>query len=490
MTILNLGISGRSPYTSSSSGYRVYEAEDGLVGPEGHDVRLVWSTEYGSDTQKTFHFTIAWRAWERGRSIRTPWSDPISATVSPSECNERVPHEGGRVWWSHDLDLGNLLSQIADSNGAFRYDTRLYDSIDLSVSLYSRWLHPDGTTRTSPTASGTVYVGHIPAYRITSVYYEESDLLVVEYDTSWERQDDRYCFEPDCRVASWSEYPDEELELLSPSTAGRLFRGNTWGTVAAPGRIEVPTSALTQHVKRKRIWLDVRFNAAYRPIDMDFAGAAGWFTVEDRTVCNTPTLAVAPWSDPYSVRLKTGDEGDLGAPIEKVTVKMVGGKYAADEVTVEPGEYAVMWFCPFGEPLTFEAVGSRGKATSDVATVSTPALDVKGVAMLESIDADPRALLQWNQQYSITTSGDYDVVKLAGRRRPSAFYGSGGTTAVQAQCVVIDETGADVERMPEFGDVMLRLGDGRRYALAMEATVSWDGPRVKTVAISGEEVDA
>lgn len=493
MALFNLGLSG-SPYTTSSNGYRVYESADSSVGSSGHPIRLVWTTEFGPDVQDTFTFTVRWRAWERGMSLRTAWSETYAATFNASACSPQQPVRNGRWWWSHDLDVDGLLYDIADSGGAFRYDTRRFDQIDMTVSLYTNYTTSEGVKRKSETATVNLYVGHIPKYEITSVYYEESDLMVIEYETTWERKDDRYCFE-ELYVSGYGSVFDQiedesfsDIIHIEDETASAL-KGNTWGTVTALGRIEVPTKQLTQHLKGKSVYLDIRFNASYRPADLDFANARGYYEVEDRTICNTPTLRVTASDDPYSVSVLTGDSGDLGAPIEKVTVKLFGGKYDADEVTVSPGEVATLRFVPFATPLVVEAVGSRGKATSRSVAASAGRIDVGGITVLDSIAEEERVTLQWNQTHDITSAGERETIKLA-RRRPSAFYGTGGTTAFSMQAVLIDEDGRDLERLPEYGDVMVRIHDGRRYAIAMEAGVSWDGPRIRTVTVSGEEVDA
>lgn len=493
MALFNLGLSG-SPYTTSSNGYRVYENADASVGSSGHPIRLVWTTEFGPDVQNNFVFSIRWRAWEKGMSLRTAWSDTYAATLNASTCNPTQPIRNGRWWWSHDLDIDGLLHDIADSSGAFRYDTRRFDQIDMTVSLYTNYTTSEGVKRKSETATVNLYIGHIPEYRITSVFYEESDLMVIEYDTTWTRKDDRYCFE-ELYVSGYGSVFDQldddtfsDIIQIADEEDSAL-RGNTWGTVTAPGRIEVPTKLLTQHLKGKSVYLDIRFNASYRPVDMDFANARGYFEVEDRTICNTPTIRLVASDDPYSVSVRTGDSGDLNAPIEKVTVKLMGGKYDADEVTVEPGEVATLRFCPFATPLVIEAVGSRGKATSKSVAASAGRITTGGITVLDSIAEELRVTLTWNQVHDIVTTGEREMIKLA-RRRPSAFYGTGGAASFSMQAALIDEDGKDLERLPELGDVMVRIHDGRRYAIAMEAGISWEGPRVKTVTVSGEEVDA
>lgn len=488
MAILNLGLTGSTYTQSSSNGYRVYESADSSVGSAGHDIYLTWSTEYGGAVQDSFTFTFYWRGWSKGTSGVSAWSSPITVTVDANLVTRRQPYSGGRTWWYYPITSLAFISEAFPDG--IRYDTRAYDQIDVQVSLYSNYTNSAGVKRKSDTVRANVYVGHVPEYSITSVYYEESDLVVIEYDTTWERQDDRYCFEEayvtDYGAVSDDPYFSDIIQIVDDT----ILKTRVWGTITAPGRIEVPTSILNQHIKNRVLYLDIRFNAAYRPADMDFANARGYFEVEDRTICNTPTLRLTSSNDPYSVSVVTGDSGDLDAPIEKVTVKLLGGQYGADEVTVTPGDTATLRFCPFGQPLCIEAVGSRSKATSASVSVWAPAIVVtRGITVLDSIAANSRAILEYNQTFDIKTTGEKEIVKLA-RRRPSAFYGTGGSTSVRMQTVLVDESGLGIERMPELGDVMMRIHDGRRYALAAEVSLSWEGPRIKNVTISGEEVSA
>lgn len=488
MAILNLGLTGSTYTQSSSNGYRVHEADDASVGPAGHSVYITWSTEYGGAVQDSFTFTFYWRGWAKGTSGVSSWSDPITVTVDADLVTRRQPYSGGRTWWYYPLSSFPFASEAFP--GGIRYDDRAFDQVDVQVSLYSNYTNSAGVKRKSDTIRANVYVGHVPEYNITSVYYEESDLVVIEYETTWARQDDRYCFEQayvtDYGAVSDDPYFSDIIQIVDDT----ILKTRVWGTITAPGRIEVPTSILNQHIKNRTIYLDIRFNASYRPADLDFANATGRFEVDDRTICNTPTLRLVASDDPYSVSVMTGDSGDLGAPMQAVTVKMMGGAYGADQVTVAPGEVATLRFCPFGVPIYLEAVGSVSKATSDPARVWAPPIRPSGgITVIDSIAVSARVILSRVRSFSVSTSGEKEIVKLA-RRRPSAFYGVGGYTSIRMQAALIEETGADLERLPEYGDVMIRLSDGRRYAVSANVDISWSNSVIKNVVISGQEVSA
>ena len=159
-------------------------------------------------------------------------------------------------------------------------------------------------------------------------------------------------------------------------------------------------------------------------------------------------------------------------------------------VTVECGEVAIMRGCPLNTPLVFEGVGSNGVSTSKKVTVLDGiTIKAKGVALIESVDPDGgRVELVYNQSFSVSSEAEGDTVKLAGRRRPSSFYGHGGTRSVKVEGVLLDDAGTDIEAMPEHGDAFVLLPDGRAYKCRISVSLDWDFPRLRNVSVSGEEV--
>ena len=110
------------------------------------------------------------------------------------------------------------------------------------------------------------------------------------------------------------------------------------------------------------------------------------------------------------------------------------------------------------------------------------------MCVVDSASSDSRAVIRFNQKYRVTSEPDGDTMKLAGRDRPSSFYGQGGATKVEVSGVLVDEDGTDVENMVREGDVYVRLPDGRAYRCKASATIDWDFRRLRNVSLSGEEV--
>ena len=135
-------------------------------------------------------------------------------------------------------------------------------------------------------------------------------------------------------------------------------------------------------------------------------------------------------------------------------------------------------------------MGSNGVSTSKKVTVlEGVTIKAKGVALIESVDpSGGRVELVYNQIFSVSSEAECDTVKLAGRRRPSSFYGHGGTRSVKVEGVLLDDKGTDIEAMPEFGDAFVLFPDGRAYKCRISISLDWDFSRLRNVSVSGEEV--
>ena len=489
MGVLDLSVS-QSGYSQQGNlyGLLVDEAED-VNG--GRDIRLVWSTEEDDQTNyqwvisidvTTVHLKGGGDTYGSSLGIGTH-----TQTFEAGECHMVKPYgDNGRVWWSHSLDVDGLLGEICGSTHQWMYSTRKYDSIDFVARVHSNWAEgtgiPGGTG--SDTATLSFSVGFLPIYTLTSAYYESDETFVIEYSTTWTRKDDRYAVENSANA-----------EGGASAVEGRPILYNFyWDTVAANGRIEVPVSYLTEHIAGKEVYLNVRFNAAYRPSGMEFARASKTLTVGDNRTCNTPRLTLVS-STVNGILIKTEDSGDGDLPPDWVTVKMVGSRYSVDQVRVRCGEQALFRFAPFGEQVQFQGIGSTdsGAVSGPSNVITTYSAGVPGGIVIDDIDSLssvslPLRLTSGDMGPTVERKPVMETVKLAGRKSPSAYYGTGSTANVSFSAALLDEDGVDVEGISEWGDVMVRFPDGRRYCIAPTVRVSRLTSRIISVDISGEEV--
>lgn len=475
----------RGTQTAWTTGLKVYEKE--CVAANPIEIDLGWTTVHDTP-QESFTVTVYWRGHYKGETIVSDWSVPLTVTFPASECAKSYD---GSVWrWSHRLNFGGLKEAMTQ-NKTFNYADRSYDVIDLMVTVYANftatYAKAHGNTYQSNRETQSLHIGYFPEFVIKNVRYEKSNAISIHYQTTWTRTDDRYC-----------------VEIFYDNNERRsILKKNVWGTITrgcANGRlglIEFPTEYLENHVLGHDVHIRVRWNASYRANNMEFATADYRGPIEDATICNTPKLTLVPnaygaKADQYVVNIKVTDTGDLKAPIDYATVKMRNGKYKVDEITVKAGEVAQFRFCPFNTNLIFDCVACRGTAVSrQVSIAASKIRHTKQSTVINSINDETfRAEFEYNQEFSVDTEAQKDIVKLAGRRRPSAFYGDGAAVSMSFDCDVVDTDAIDLESLPEFGDFIIRMADGRRYALAGTVSLNWSNPHYKHVTISGEEVDA
>ena len=456
-------------------------------GDAAHDLRIAFTTEFGSDAQESFTVRVSAKGYAKGMGYESQWKD-FEATVPASSCHESRPYAGGRVSWSIPL---SLVGALATDFGPWFYDGRTYDTATFDVSVRANWKNDImgvGGTKDdwhSEWAFAELYMGFLAKYALTAAYYETSELFVIEYRTTWTRQDDRFAIDAGSYVVGDS--GGEGIVLLSGSA---VVPSEVWGTVAAPGRIEVPVSSLSQHLVGKTCHLEVAFNPTYRPIIVGRYVAVADLKVGNKAECNSCTLELAGTDEPYHVAIRTGDAGDLESECAEVTVKCRTATGYSSQATVACGETAVMRGCPLNVPLVFEGVGSNGYTTSKkVTVVSAGAIDAGDITLVESEDlAGGRAVLRYNMSFSVDAEAECETVKLAGRSRPSAFYGHGGTTSVKVEADILDDSGTALEAMPTHGPAYVCLPDGRAYRSKVAVSLDWSTKRVKRATVSAEEV--
>lgn len=486
------------------NGIRFHQYWDAGYGPR--DVRLVWSTMYGSDTfQKSFTVSVSYYGVRKGQlGQSTPAT--VTATIPASQCHET---HNGRYWWSHDLNFGGLLSKLINGS-AWTYANRLWDGLTFDVTITANWL--DGTS--SPAYKQTVWINYVPVYSLVACYYNTAGDLTIKYTaTDWTRADDRWSI---------------DYGTINGQDA---FLANTWGTVNGYGEIIVPKSRIRCDLTQGMLNLKVRFNAQWRPVDMEFATMStslqgtsnpqketptdpgtkvnDWTkikSVDERMYqANTPLLSVQS-ATAYGVAVRVSDTGDLGKPIKHVIVKLDGAKYSVDCSDVSVGGSGWLYFPPLGKSFKVFAYGlDDAGGVSNAATAIVKPIKPQGTVLQLLSDPDPAKALILRYRKSgesikpkVTVKPNVETVQLSGRRRACSYYGDGGSTQIDFSGWVVPELETDEDNMhgekyealPEQGDFMCRFTDGRRYAITGQVTISPDEAANTQVSVSGDEVEA
>jgi hypothetical protein len=488
MTIQDCGLAAATTATSAEWGIRIYESGG------TKNVYFMWSCEF-EEYQESFVIKVRRRGYLKGMSAQSAWSGYYSKTIAASKCNPHYANSGGRVYYAVSLqDLG--ITDIVITNKSWGYASRKFDSVEFEFSIYSNYTSDFAAywgSSTSETAYSSNYVGYIPNYYITNAYYKNSNTLAIAYSTTWARIDDRF------------EVQLDDCYVLTDKS--KVFNTAYCGTISGRGLIEIPTTYLRQTVADKYVHLKIRWNAAYRDIGMDFSTAEATVkvisgsTTTDTTspsyspvgICNPPTITLLPSDDPYSVKVRTAAGGGLYSKPTACTVKLKGSEYSADEVTVNIGETAELKYLPFGQDVILQAIGETEDAVSNAVELNAGTIPSYDNVMIDDPATGSRVESTWHNRYSVTSEGDYDIIKLGGERKlPSAFYASNMMNkSFTLNTYFIDDDCKTLEAMPIGSSIVIRLPDGRRYCVAAKITISGNVSfdHVKEVKISGDVVD-
>lgn len=492
---------------SNAGGVLIHENLDQYYPSSGgRDIRFIWSTQYGLEAQEYWNFSI--QVWVWGKTTNgVAWWDKydlgtFTEKILADFCNPTQPEEGGLWWWSHRLDIGGIDDYINGGNVMWRYDKRVCDQIQLKVSVWSDFVEGSGAAQFAPsseTVTLDTFIGYCPVNEITDVIMYPGRMRIL-YDTTWKRPDDRFTFEFKDR--------DESGNLIEggPST-GYLFSGNpqplfdhsVYGSITAPGVIDVQVSdMLANPLSFDHLYLNVRWNASYRPIGAEFCRDYGNFEVRNATVCDGVTLTLKENDEKIVIGTSAAAEPTTETPADYAEVGMIG---YTDTVLVEVGQDAVFEYAPFGTTVNFSGVGytDEGASSQDVDILS---VDTKAYphAVLNGIDMGDVLEIEWipsgsGKEIQLTGERNYDTVKLAGHQRMTAGFGDGGTKQVKLSATIIGNDARDWEDFIDFnGAFYVRFPDGRRYKLVGNVKLSKVTDKVLageiwTAEISGNEVE-
>lgn len=509
MAVANINL--YTPSDGTRNGILLWEDKD------SKDIQLEWYTEQGTDTQSSFTISLRETHIIKGANAESAWSGKITSYIPATKCS---PTKVGNYWrWR--VSLSTLKATSKWTGGSWDYSDRKYDALHLEATIYSRFTDNykkrTGQGYSNVETNSNLYIGYLAKYTITDIYYDRSDLIVIEYDApTWTRTNDRFAIES-----------TESFVWNSPTSKSRMMNTSKgyWSTVAGKGRIEIPTSILAKPIMGKWVALKIYFNPSYRPstgVERPYADTSkltyegdnsvynGYIRVGNHTIANIATIE---WDrshekdDPYSVYLKVGDSGTTGnddnsnVPLTHVTVSYESEDNVVQSITVPVNTSARMYAAPLNTPTVFYAIG-EARTSSGTKVSARPAYTTAQTihsisAVFDSKDGTKRAVVTANKEYTISTTTEVETVKFAGRERPCAFYGKGGNKTIDFKGVLLeidaDKDARTVESMPFWGDTYMRFTDGRVYLATLETSHDWsysDTSKVRQVSITGTEVDA
>lgn len=519
MAIHSIGLSffGPSKYEKTDrSGYDYADSNKRTLvhmGDKDSPIYLKWRTASGSDVNRRFDIALNYRAVPKvttdGSALgkwATDWSTWTS--VSADLCNPQTTDgEGGYQWSYNFADLLNMCG-IRDAlilNGSFAFSNRYYDRIEFGIRIKSHYttgtdsvgggevIGPDDLVA-SPRTDDVFVLDYVPDYIVRRVYCDSFDFVKVEYECSgWKRSDDRFCIE-DFSVGGES--------ILASKPWGTITRTYDATTGVATGTAAFPVSSLTDLPIGEDVSLTIRFNPAYGAIGEDFATATYGGECLGGGAVNKPRFETSPSVEDLFLDITPRDIGGNLKPITHCLLKLRGSGMPFDQMLIPVNKRYILPYVTRNASLDFVAVGISIEDTgdqylSDPVTFDAEAEALAPVEVVSLKDPSIRAMAKYDLAINEDYIHEITNIKLAGRERECAYYGTGGSAAWSITASLVkDAAGAyDTEaawrKVAESGDCVMLLSDGtRRVVTVNDVRFNRNHPAFTSFSASLREVDA
>lgn len=505
--------------TTTTSGYKISRK---TPNNQTANLYLCFMTEIGpNDGYKWYDIALTFSTISKGASETSSYGLESAEYYERFAESSFVSRKVGNRWiWYLPLDIDNSKLDMVNS-GSFTYTNRRFDAIKLNVRLDRV---DDQGKKLNIQTSETLYILYAPQYIINQCYITSYG-VIFKYTVSpdWTRNDDRaliYASDFTLSKGSSTDWVSEWVANLTDrlnntnryggsilrsgisSTYLNFLGNNKLGLPAAYMSTAIPTGSILSG----RMYISPSYdpdptNALY---EVTFSN----LPIVDATKCNpisVELLAVGE-DDPWQV---IGDlnVSRVGVPGALFLIKELKQGYAnADEVVIKmsPSEYnadtkvVTMYNYTYDDsgnvtnteqlypngiresvqylPLNREVLLTVQPFGQEDSTNTIHAFKVKmerDTIFLTALDAEYENYVEIRYNYlpSWTSKPDVNLVKLAGRDRQSAYYGTGGSVDGTISGVIIDkdvdprivvQDPSRFENMPFYGDCMLQTPDGER----------------------------
>ena len=390
--------------------------------------------------------------------------------------------------WEYAFSSVTGLSALI---GSLDYTTRSYDCIMLVIRVRAFW----GTDiNESELGVQTCWIGFIPEYVLSEIYYDKNG-LTVEYTTTcagqtyaWTRPNDRWA-----------------INNLTDNLDVVVGEQDAYGVVGSAGKLTIPkerllyipdyADTLTGLVRFAGSWQQV--GSTLNTLDLSTV------PVVNKYVTKTPTLSLAVSS--AGVTVTVGQTG-IGSDLDYVEVSMVGAEYDVDRAQIPLNGTHLFEYVPFDVATEWQATG-YSSAAGDLAmsqpiTKTAAAIERKpGAAVFKALDGT-EVVIAYDLSYSSSYQPETTVVKLAGRQRRTVGFGEGGTGTWDVSGSVLlpsrystsglETVYEDILRaLPESGVQIMWLPEGTRkqvYVSSIDISRMTGGRGFRSVSIQAEEV--
>ena len=458
------------------------------------DVYMRWHTMQGAGVIKAFDLAVSVRRVYRSRGASTTsagggvsdtqygdWSDWYYEQVPIAQCMPVNDSTGYN--YAHTLNLGGMYAKEGLAN-AFSFNARTNDEVHFQLKVKAvyetTWANAwnEGVT-VSPVSYAEAWIGWIPKYTVSAASFDLTGDITLTFNRPyWQRTDDEWVL---------TSLNNSGANILAKKISGKV--GN--------GTIKIPRSALTRNVAAgvaSRFAFTI--NAAYKSKGYTLTTCTGSKQIADLSNSSTPIVTVK--TDIGA--MVTVSAENITPKSTKFDIKLRGYGDDADMFTdVNAGTHYIA-YPPLDTPFYIDVRG-RGTNSQSIVVSKGPftiSSDKIG-ALIQDVDNSMLgAKIYYGRVSKRSGSRDINIIKLAGRERSTAYFGTGATVSETMQGKIIDQQGIEKGRADALEElvtkgkvVMVRKPGGYRHRCVISKFTAQRGcvSPVVDVQISLTEVD-
>lgn len=476
------------------SGQKIIRIEDGS---EPSNIWISFETDCDSVFDESMDISAVFRGITKQKTEYTGYGNWSAETYYQRfpcpdlTCKIAYP----RYRWFKDMNLlhpsgnYNLFTELTN-NHSWLFKDRKYDAIQLDLGVDR--VHSNGEKYYLALHDSNIFIIYRPHYTITGLEYNKNG-LVVSYNVSsgWNRTDDRFYVQNIYSLKSGREY-----KLIASGCNAHLI---------APGQFCIYHNDII-NVPEPGESVSALFSIApsYDPLFNDGENLVRYKGgIADGTKCNP--IKVVPNEIGFGVSFAISEIQSGYERVERVVVKMEPAEFDFDTQELDKLPGVVQMDPPLNKRAVF-SITPYGDGNTTNETKYYEAYIEANFVILTSIDSGESVIIRYNYLPSFTAKPDVNIVKFAGRDRPSAFYGTGGTIEGTITGTIVDEIHPNVdvpynvetqnpgkfEIVHFFGDCLLKTPDSTRRVVSVSSidvnTKSTNMLHVKDISIKMTEV--
>lgn len=480
--------------TSTGSATSSIKIESGCTAPL--DVYMRWHTMQGTGVIKAFDLAVSVRRVLKSNGTSAggaggvsdtqygDWSDWYYEQVPIAQCTPVEDSTGYN--YAHTLNLAGMYAKEGLSNNGFNFATRKNDEMHFQLKIKAiyetNWANAWNNGETvSPVTYAEAWIGWIPQYTIASASFDSTGDLTVKFNRpNWLRTDDTWTLT--------NLVNDGYVVLKNKSVSG--FVGN--------GTIKIPRGSFSHALNSGVSVFSFAINASYKSKGYELTTCDGNANVADLSKSSTPIVTVQQFAKSLGVTVRgSSDQSVMSTTFD---IKLRGYDDTFDWFGgVKAGTYTFE-FPPFDTPFYIDVRGHGPNSQSALVSKGPYTIpSAKLGTVIQDIDNPSNATnVFYGTVGKRSGSRDVNVVKLAGRNRSSAYFGTGASVSEMVQGKLIDQAGIELdapealEKLATTGKVvMVRKPGGYRHRCVITKFTAQRGcvSPVVEVQLSLTEVD-